>query len=389
MARIRLSDYCCQGGDKVIDSEDFRGGDLVIAKRGKNTLMFSPLGNQPEQPVLALVGITPGSQSEVFSSLLRSHTVEVAASKAAFAKGQDAIKELLVSHGFAKRIGVELTGDLNNNPKVFTTSLVKCCLKVDGSYKYKAPDIEASPEAMYCVSNRFISDVERYPSLKWIVIFGDSGWEAVSSIKHNGVSVRSHLESKGIVLLNFPHFSQNFQQRAIFVLDPSEETDYFSVKPSHKAYAPTAQRMRAALLTTLGGDQYTQIDIKKSSEVIQEAQSVVPKTSRRIAPENKVHLMHDKDAVFSTVFYLEHQTGDKLYPVRMKNRDTGVLAFRVSPGGTGGNTKAAGIEVEDEHEMKRYVFEHGYAVRASTLNKSRNGLFKIGQRSIMRAVEQE
>ena len=90
---------------------------------------------------------------------------------------------------------------------------------------------------------------------------------------------------------------------------------------------------------------------------------------------------------FSSLFYLLHESGDQLFPVRMKNRETGELSFRVSPGGKGGNTKNAGIEVDDEVEMKRYVIERGYAVRASTLDRSRNGLFKVGQKSISRAVE--
>jgi hypothetical protein len=90
---------------------------------------------------------------------------------------------------------------------------------------------------------------------------------------------------------------------------------------------------------------------------------------------------------FSKLFYLVHNSCDKLYPVRMKGRDTGNVAFKVSPGGEGGNTNAKSIEILDEHEMKSYVFDHGYAVRASTLNGSRKGLYKIGQRSISRAVE--
>ena len=228
MSTIRFDDYCCQGSGKVIDSDNYRESDLVLATREKNTLVFSPLGNQPKEPILALVGITPGSQSKVFGNLLRSHSVEEAASKAAFAKGQGAIKDLLRAHEFSARLGIDLNGDLNDSPKIFTTSLVKCCLEVNGSYKYKAPDIVASPEATFCLSNRFIADIEQYPTLKWIVIFGSSGWEAVSLIKHNGMTVRSFLESRGKNVLNYPHFSQNFQQRAIFQLAAREEQNYFA-----------------------------------------------------------------------------------------------------------------------------------------------------------------
>jgi len=90
---------------------------------------------------------------------------------------------------------------------------------------------------------------------------------------------------------------------------------------------------------------------------------------------------------FSPLFYLLHKSGDKLYPVRMRNQDSGKRTFRVSPGGGGGNTKAMGLEIEDEQEMAQYVLERGYAVRAATLNRSRNGLFKAGHRSIVRVVK--
>src|ERR1700674_1904098 len=115
LSKFRLGDYCCQAGDTLIDPYAFDLDSLVISRHGKSSLRFSPLGNKPSTPKLALVGITPGSQSEVFARLLRSYSVEVAAKKAAFAKGQAQIKELLNAHGFAKQLGIDLTGDLNDN----------------------------------------------------------------------------------------------------------------------------------------------------------------------------------------------------------------------------------------------------------------------------------
>lgn len=55
------------------------------------------------------------------------------------------------------------------------------------------------------------------------------------------------------------------------------------------------------------------------------------------------------DTLFSNLFYLVHKNGDKLYPVKMKNRESGKICFRVSPGGTGGNKKEMGLEIESEH----------------------------------------
>lgn len=248
MPKIELSDYCCQANGKAVDTASFSSHELVLAVRGNRELIFSPLGNDPVEPRLALVGITPGGQSEAFERYLKSSPVMVAASRAAFEGAQTQIKQLLNSQGFAEYIGIDLTGDLNKNPAIFTTSLVKCCLKVNGSYKYKAPDIASSPEATYCVANRFLKDIERFPSLEWIVVFGDPGWDAVTQLRIEGKTILERLQASGAQILNFPHFAQNFQQRAIFCLKEQDEQQYLEQKPSHAPYAPKARRMRLELL---------------------------------------------------------------------------------------------------------------------------------------------
>jgi len=73
--------------------------------------------------------------------------------------------------------------------------------------------------------------------------------------------------------------------------------------------------------------------------------------------------------------------GTEIFPVQMKRRDTGVIAFRISPGGTGGNTLTASEEV-DEDTMIRKVLEEGYAVRCKSLDGNTNGLYKQGHRSV-------
>lgn len=70
----------------------------------------------------------------------------------------------------------------------------------------------------------------------------------------------------------------------------------------------------------------------------------------------------------------------------MRNKETGKLAFRVSLGGTGGNTKEKGEELDCELKVKDLVLNHGYAVRVKTKDKKKQGLYKVGQRSIVRAV---
>lgn len=85
---------------------------------------------------------------------------------------------------------------------------------------------------------------------------------------------------------------------------------------------------------------------------------------------------------FGNSFGLIHNEGDILYPVRVRNRDSGAFAFRISPGGAGGNTKGIQVEEPDESVVLERVLRGGWAVRVSTLDRRRAGLYKVGQRSI-------
>lgn len=114
------------------------------------------------------------------------------------------------------------------------TSLVKCCLIFNGSYKYKAPDIAASPEATFCVTNRFWADIKIFPTLQWIIIFGEPGWEAVTTLKVEGQTLLQRLRQTGAEVLNFPHFAQNFQQRAIFGFYPVSADTFEKADTGHK-----------------------------------------------------------------------------------------------------------------------------------------------------------
>jgi len=88
------------------------------------------------------------------------------------------------------------------------------------------------------------------------------------------------------------------------------------------------------------------------------------------------------DDRFGRSFCLVHESGELLYPVRIKNLDTGRLAFRISKGGAGGNTKESGKEENDESKVHDLVRNQGWAVRASNLQKTIQGLYKVGERSI-------
>lgn len=85
----------------------------------------------------------------------------------------------------------------------------------------------------------------------------------------------------------------------------------------------------------------------------------------------------------SNNFCLIHKSGDLLYPVRIRDRETGVVAFRLSRGGANGNTKALSLEENDEDLLLSRVVEDGWAIRASTLSGRRQGLYKLGRRNVI------
>lgn len=97
-------------------------------------------------------------------------------------------------------------------------------------------------------------------------------------------------------------------------------------------------------------------------------------------------MANDQDR-FSRAFRFVLNNGTEVFPVRMKNRSTGLVAYRISHGGTGGNTLVAGEEV-DEVTMINKVLNLDFAVRCASLDGSVRGLYKIGQRSV-REVRRE
>jgi hypothetical protein len=248
---IDLAVHCCQGTG-TLKAGPFDLDTLTIAVEGARRLRFAPLGNRPVAPRLALVGITPGGQIERFADALATMSVEEAASHAAFHGAQTEIKQLLRAHRFAETLEISLEGDLNGNPGILTTSVVKCCLMVDDGYRFAAPDIAASPAANRCATERLVGELSAYPTLRWVVVFGKPAWEAMHELQFKGKPVIGLLRDHGLTVVQFPHFAQNFQQRALFNCTSEREAELLRDKPDYAKYADAARRMRSILLRELG-----------------------------------------------------------------------------------------------------------------------------------------
>lgn len=247
---VDFSAHCCQRKGQL-KAGPFELDALTMAVEGRRRLRFAPLGNRPSAPKLALVGITPGGQIETFAAALASRDLPDAASHAAFRGAQKEIKQLVAAHGFADRLGINLEGDLNQNPAILTTSVVKCCLMVDDGYRFAAPDIAASPAALRCATERLVNELRGYPTLRWVVVFGQPAWDALHALSFEGQPVISALRETGMRVVQLPHFAQNFQQRALYCSDSVEEARLLSDKPHFAQYAEAPRRMRARVLEEL------------------------------------------------------------------------------------------------------------------------------------------
>lgn len=247
---INFAEHCCQG-EGSIEAGSFLLDDLTIAREGSKRLRFAPLGNRPKHPLVALLGITPGGQIEKFADYLATMDVPAAASKAAFAGAQTVIKRILSANGLAKHIGLSLQGDLNDNDNILTTSVVKCCLMVDENYKFKAPDISASPAARHCATTRLATELRSYPTLGWVMVFGDPGWDALHELQIGSMSIINILRDSGLKVIKLPHFAQNFQQRELYALSDKEAQRVIDEKPEWAKFVPEAVRMRNAVLEAM------------------------------------------------------------------------------------------------------------------------------------------
>jgi hypothetical protein len=78
-----------------------------------------------------------------------------------------------------------------------------------------------------------------------------------------------------------------------------------------------------------------------------------------------------------------HEDGTPYHPVRVRDRDTGRLTFRVTSGGAQGNTKARTSFVEYESELVK-LLRAGSSVRCAPLHGGTQNIYSTKSRSIVR-----
>ena len=86
------------------------------------------------------------------------------------------------------------------------------------------------------------------------------------------------------------------------------------------------------------------------------------------------------EKIFSRRFCFEHESGDVLYPYRIRSRQTGALRFVVSKIATKGKHAR---DIDDEDEMVRLILNEDYKVRMKDPNTAREGGYRRTSPSII------
>ena len=81
-------------------------------------------------------------------------------------------------------------------------------------------------------------------------MFGAAGWSALNADLEDGTTVGNYILSLGKKVLKLPHFSQNQQQRELYLLNSGEEEKHIrkQKKPQHyERYKSGAIKLRIAV----------------------------------------------------------------------------------------------------------------------------------------------
>ncbi len=211
--------YCFNVETKII-KDRINEKDLLIdeetnADGEKRALYFSVIGNNPEHPRIALVGLSPGQNQ--LNNLRQEYNENKddnkhdsfikAARESGFYLYKKIIYKILKETETLETLellDIKEDTDFNNHPNIFVTSLVKCSfLKLKGEkYRSKSFDPLKFECAIKCIKNRFIRDIDEQKTkgLKRILIFGKDGWNALKEL-----GIKDVLRDKGLKILACPH----------------------------------------------------------------------------------------------------------------------------------------------------------------------------------------
>lgn len=95
------------------------------------------------------------------------------------------------------------------------------------------------------------------------------------------------------------------------------------------------------------------------------------------------------DQRLSRRFWFEHSSGERLYPYKMRDSNTGRVTYRVAVGRAGANKVVNQVQLDDVEDVYRYVFGKNYSVRMCSADGKTEGLYAKDGYRIVRTSEDQ
>lgn len=363
---------------------------LLIERQATLTCHYAPFEHINTGAKVVLLGMTPGAQQAGNALRALRDALTAGSSDAdALAKAKTTasfsgpmrgnLVAMLDHVGLQHRLGLGSCGELftTRTEMVHFTSALRYPVFVNGKDYSGNPAIHRTP-FLKALSERWLTEeVLCLPDSYWIPL----GKEATAAIRAQ--VEQGHLPAHQ-VLDGMPHPSGANAERIAYFLGTkarealSAKTDASALNARRDALR---QRIAAAAQVVAAPATAARTDRNHAMPLPLDAAVAMP--PHPAAPP-RVRSAHSRRA---RSFYLEGYDGQPIYPVRIKGRNTGVLAFNLAPRGAGTHTQAFKIEVEDEAKAYEMVASGTYKIRATIGAGVAPSLLGLGDRTVRRLVK--
>lgn len=363
---------------------------LLIERQGAFACHYAPFEHINMRAKIVLLGMTPGVQQAGNALRALRNALNVRMSDAdALAKAKTTasfsgtmrgnLVAMLDHVGLQHRLGLGSCAELftTRTDVVHFTSALRYPVFVDGKDYSGNPAIQRTPFLKELSERWLTEEVLRLPNAYWIPL----GKEATAAIRAQVVQRNLHANQ---VLDGMPHPSGANAERIAYFLGTkarealSTKTDASALDARRDALS---QRIAAAVQVVPAPATAARPDRNHALMLPPAAAIAMP--TRPAAPPR----MSSADSRRAQSFYLEGYDGQPIYPVRIKGRNTGVLAFNLAPRGARTHTQAFKIEVQDEAKAYEMVASGTYKIRATIGAGVAPSLLGLGDRTVRRLVK--
>lgn len=356
---------------------------LRLWSEGALSCHYAPFDHIHPGARVVLLGITPGMhQAQIALSTLQQALAAGVAPDLGLARAKLAasfsgpmrsnLVDLLDAVGVHRAIGIgscyELFGaraDL-----VHFTSALRYPVFLNGTNYAGTPPVLSTPILKVMVDTWLREEIAKLRTAFWVPL----GKEPSSVLQY---FVDEGIISETQVLHGLPHPSGANAERIAYFLGRKERSTL-----STKTNPELLDAMRERLQRQVSATRIEQVE----SATTALSPVKCTKMTGSVDPAPVVAPVKGDNERFASSFRLISHGGEMLYPVRVRNRETGRRAFNLAKRGAGTHTRVHRIEVEDEVTAYKMVASGTYKIRATRGAGDAPSLLGLGDRVVKAVV---